>query len=287
VPTGSVQFVDRGNNAVVGTATLSGGIATATFAGNAAAAVEGQPIAAVYAGNGNFSGSTSAPLPQMANAAWNSPGSFAPDEIASLYGITGLSGDTTGSAPLTNTLSGVTVTITGSTGAVRQALVSGVYASASQINFLIPAGTAAGLAVVTITLPGAARSPTWSTSVAQSRGYLRPMKKGGGVYAGQLVYVSENGSQTVALSTGPVNLTGGEQVYLVLYGTGLRNANSVTATVNGVSVPVAYFGAQGSANGIDQVNVGPLPASLAGAGTATLVITADGQAANPVTFTIQ
>jgi sugar lactone lactonase YvrE len=288
VPTGSVQFVDTGNsNAVVATATLFGGTATATFAGNAAAAVEGRPIAAVYAGNGNFSGSTSAPLPQMANAAWNSPGSFAPEEIASLYGITGLNGDTTGAAPLTNSLSGVTVTITDSTGAVLPALISGVYASASQINFLIPANTAAGLAVVTVTLPGGGTITNVVNIGSTAPGIFTANSTGQGVYAGQVVYVNASGSETVALSTGPVNLAGGEQVYLVLYGTGLRHASSVTATVNGVSVPVAYFGAQGASNGIDQVNVGPLPASLAGAGTATLVITADGLAANPVKFTIQ
>jgi large repetitive protein len=288
VPTGSVQFVDTGNNnAVVGSATLSGGTASATFAGNAAAAVEGQPIAAVYSGNGNFSGSTSAPLPQMANAAWNSPGSFAPDEIASLYGITGLNGNTTGAAPLTNTLSGVTVTITDSTGTVLPALISGVYASASQINFLIPANAAAGLATVTISIPGGGTITNVVNIVSAAPGIFTANSTGQGVYAGQVVYVNASGSETVALSTGPVNLAGGEQVYLVLYGTGLRHASSVTATVNGVSVPVAFFGAQGASNGIDQVNVGPLPASLAGAGTATLVITADGQAANPVTFTIQ
>ncbi len=259
----------------------------ATFAGKAAATVEGRPIAAVYAGNSNFSGSTSAPLPQMANAAWNSPGSFAPDEIASLYGIPGLNGNTTGPAPLTNTLSGVTVTITDSTGAVLAALISGVYASASQINFLIPANAAAGLAVVTISIPGGGTITNVVNIGSAAPGIFTANSTGQGVYAGQVVYVNASGSQTVALSTGPVNLAGGEQVYLVLYGTGLRGASSVTATVNGVSVPVAYFGAQGGSNGIDQVNLGPLPTSLAGTGTATLVITADGQAANPVTFSIQ
>jgi uncharacterized protein (TIGR03437 family) len=57
--------------------------------------------------------------------------------------------------------------------------------------------------------------------------------------------------------------------------------------LNGVSVPVVYFGAQGSYPGMDQINLGPLPASLAGAGLVNLVITADGQAANTVTVSLQ
>jgi uncharacterized protein (TIGR03437 family) len=50
---------------------------------------------------------------------------------------------------------------------------------------------------------------------------------------------------------------------------------------------VSYFGAQGSDEGLDQVNLGPLPASLAGAGVVNISISADGQPANPVTVSIQ
>ena len=42
-----------------------------------------------------------------------------------------------------------------------------------------------------------------------------------------------------------ITLTGGNQVFLALYATGLRNAISVTATANGATVPVAWFGPQG------------------------------------------
>jgi uncharacterized protein (TIGR03437 family) len=57
--------------------------------------------------------------------------------------------------------------------------------------------------------------------------------------------------------------------------------------VNGADVPVIYFGAQGGSDGLDQINVGPLLASLSGAGVVQLVIVADGQAANTVTLNIQ
>jgi uncharacterized protein (TIGR03437 family) len=85
----------------------------------------------------------------------------------------------------------------------------------------------------------------------------------------------------------PINLgPAGEQVYLVLYGTGIRHAGAVAASVNGVSLPVAYFGAQSQYPGLDQLNL-QVPASLAGAGLVDLVVTVDGQPANTVTFDIE
>jgi large repetitive protein len=290
-PTGSVQFVDVAKNATVATAALSGGTATATIGTGAIADVLGRPIAAVYAGDSDFNGSKSSPLPALLNAAWNFSGDFAPDEIASLYGITGLTGDTTAAPPLTTSLSGVTVTITDSSGAVRPALLYGVYASAGQINLLVPAGAVAGLAVVTITLPGGGTTVTMVNIVETAPGIFTANATGQGVFAGQVVYVHPDGSQTIVSSTHPISLAAGGQVYLVLYGTGLRHAKSVTATLNGASVPVIYFGAQGGAQdsdaGLDQINVGPLPASLAGAGIVKLTIAADGGASNTVTLNIQ
>ena len=83
----------------------------------------------------------------------------------------------------------------------------------------------------------------------------------------------------------PIDLSQG-QVYLILYGTGIRNAQNVTVTVGGQSVPSA-FAAQGFYAGEDQVNVGPLPASLAGKGSVSIVVTADGLAANTVNVTFR
>jgi uncharacterized protein (TIGR03437 family) len=166
-------------------------------------------------------------------------------------------------------------------------LLYGVYASAGQINLLVPAGTVAGLAVVTIALPGGGTITTIVNIVGTAPGIFTANMTGQGNYAGQVVYVHPDGSQTVVSSTSPISLSAGDQVYLVLYGTGLRYAKSVTATVNAASVPVVYFGAQGGSEGLDQINVGPLPANLAGAGVVNLIISADGQAANTVTLNIQ
>jgi uncharacterized protein (TIGR03437 family) len=54
-----------------------------------------------------------------------------------------------------------------------------------------------------------------------------------------------------------------------------------------VAVPVAYAGEQGGFLGLDQINIGPIPRSLIGAGEVVITITVDGVAANPVTIAIQ
>ena len=74
------------------------------------------------------------------------------------------------------------------------------------------------------------------------------------------------------------------EVYLELYGTGLRNHSglaNVSVTVSGVAVPVLYTGNQPEFIGLDQVNV-QLPRSLAGRGAVDVVVVTEGQAANPV-----
>jgi len=76
------------------------------------------------------------------------------------------------------------------------------------------------------------------------------------------------------------------QVYLEVYGTGIRNAKNVTLTIGGVNVPVYSSGSQGIDPGLDQINVGPLPQTLTGRGQVNVVVTADGQAANTTNIVI-
>jgi hypothetical protein len=294
VPTGSVQFVDKTTNTVIATASLTNGRASANAASNVAA----QPIVAVYSGDTNFQASTSAPLPTPTNAAALLTASFAPDEIASVFNVIGLSGDTGATQLLSTSLGGATVTITDSTGTVLPAPLYGVFGDEDQINLVIPSGTAPGPATVTITLPGGGTLSTAIVIGTTAPGVFTANQNGQGVFAGQVVYGNLDGSQTYAspavwnpatkqYDDAPINLgPAGEQVYLVLYGTGIRHAGAVAASVNGVSLPVAYYGAQSQYPGLDQLNL-EVPGSLAGAGLVNLVITVDGQAANTVTFSIE
>ena len=74
------------------------------------------------------------------------------------------------------------------------------------------------------------------------------------------------------------------QVYLLMYGTGIRHASSVTVTLGSqTGLAVAYAGAQGYFVGEDQINV-LLPPSLAGAGVINVTLTADGQTTTPSRF---
>jgi uncharacterized protein (TIGR03437 family) len=99
------------------------------------------------------------------------------------------------------------------------------------------------------------------------------------------VYQLSASNRVIAL---PVDLgPSTEQIHLEMYGTGIRNATSVTATVGALNVPVLFFGAAPGYAGEDQVNIGPLPRSLAGKGSVKIVLTADGQLANTVNVDIQ
>jgi uncharacterized protein (TIGR03437 family) len=114
--------------------------------------------------------------------------------------------------------------------------------------------------------------------------------------------VNADGSQTVeniyslnssgGIVAAPIDLSpASSQVYLVLYGTGLRGhssaSNSVTVTAGSVALPAPiYAGAQPQYAGLDQIDV-LLPQSLAGKGDVVIQVTVDGQAANPGHVTIQ
>ena len=112
--------------------------------------------------------------------------------------------------------------------------------------------------MVVITLPGGGTITTVINIAGSAAGIFTANMTGQGPYAGQVIYAHADGSQTVAnaatfnagnntFTATPINLgTATDQVYLVLYGTGIRHAASLTATLNGVSVPVVYSSAQGS-----------------------------------------
>ncbi len=106
-----------------------------------------------------------------------------------------------------------------------------------------------------------------------------------GLAAAYVVQVSSSGLQTALPVSMPINLSSG-QVYLILYGTGIRGAGSnVSVTIGGINAPVAYAGPAGSTPGLDQVNV-LIPAQLAGAGTVNVVLSAAKIDANMVKITL-
>ena len=213
-------------------------------------------------------------------------GEVAPDSLGSIYG-----------SNLT-TQSDVTLTVTDSAGTARTASVS--YVSPSQINFVVPDGTAAGTAQFTIASGNATVTATGLIQ-AVAPTLFSINGTGTGVAAANAIQVTTTNTTANSLAVPvfecsgstcqatPLALNSASTTYLVLYGTGIHNRSSltnVTATINGISVPVLYAGSQSTYDGLDQVNVS-LPASLSGSGEVNVVLTVDGQTSNVVTVDIQ
>lgn len=311
IPTGTVQFVDTTFNRILGTAPLNmiGGVYTATITTNQMVQ-SGAPqlLTATYSGDANFATSTSVPQGQtvfgsqitVTNAASYYSSNFSPDSWATAWG-SNLANSTLAATttPLPTSLAGSTVQVTDAAGVQRLAPLS--FVSPGQINFMIPANTAAGLATVTVTNGFGATASTIIIISPTAPGLFSQDSSGTGLAAGQFIIVHANGTQDAPVAIAQYNAATGQwvpvpiapaatdQVYLVLYGTGIRyrpSSGSVTATVNGQSVPVAYAGPQAQFAGEDQVNLGPLP-SMAGAGTVPVRITVNGEPSNTVTVNFQ
>ncbi|MGH9845529.1 MAG: hypothetical protein ACREEM_43010, partial [Blastocatellia bacterium] len=96
---------------------------------------------------------------------------------------------------------------------------------------------------------------------------------------------AQNKFVAVPIDLGPES----DQVFLILFGTGLRfhsSLSAVTARIGGVDTQVIFAGAQGGFVGLDQVNV-RLPRSLIGRGVVDVVLTVDGQPANTVQVSLK
>ncbi len=223
----------------------------------------------------------------------------APDSIAAGFG-NNLATSTTpaSSLPLSTTLGNAQVSITDSKGTKLTAQL--YLASPTQINYLIPANAALGKATVTVTSGTSTVQGTLEISnVAPA--LISLDASGKGVAAAQVVRSTAAGVVSVdtpfkagtganTFVTVPINLSPAtDRVYLMFYGTGIRrhSGNPVRATFGGVSIPVTYASAQSQFPGLDQINVGPLPSSLAGKGEADFVVVVDGIPSNAVRVAIQ
>ena len=105
--------------------------------------------------------------------------------------------------------------------------------------------------------------------------------------------VRADGTQSVEavnLPNSPIDLgPPTDQVYLVLYGTGIRGHSGMsgfTATVGGEAAAVSYGGPQPDFDGLDQVNL-LLPRSLIGRGRVEIALSIQGFGANRVTINVR
>jgi uncharacterized protein (TIGR03437 family) len=120
------------------------------------------------------------------------------------------------------------------------------------------------------------------------------------VAAAQIVRVTGNqiryetvvrfNNQTSRFEAEPIDLgSGQDELYLVLYGTGIRGLSSqsaATVTVRGVPLSVLYAGRNNDFFGLDQINVGPIPRTI-GSGPAEVRFQADNRTANLLSVTFK
>jgi uncharacterized protein (TIGR03437 family) len=235
-----------------------------------------------------------APLTSLSAASFAAGGALAPESIASAIG-SNLAIDTqaapAGSLP--TAMAGRSVKVRDSVGAERLAPL--FFVSPGQINYLVPSGTAAGLATVTVN-NGDSIVATGLVSIAGvAPGLFSANASGQGAAAGFWIRVAEGGAQTydylfdlttrksVPLDLGSPN----DRVFLSLYGTGFRGGTGAMATVGSVNVPVSAFAPVTQYPGLDVVNIGPLTRSLTGRGEVDVAFSVDGRAANLVRVNIR
>jgi uncharacterized protein (TIGR03437 family) len=196
-------------------------------------------------------------------------------------------------------LAGTTVKVKDSAGILRPAPL--FFVSPTQVNYQIPPGTAAGPATVTITSGDGTVSTGLALLKAVAPGLFTANGNGQGVAAALALRVKADGSQSYEpvaqfdaaqnkfiarpLDLGPAT----DQVYLVLFGTGIRQRSSlsaVIATIGGAYAEVSFAGASPDFVGLDQINV-RVPRSLAGRGEIDVLLTVEAQMANAVRVNIR
>ncbi|MGH9837931.1 MAG: peptidoglycan DD-metalloendopeptidase family protein [Blastocatellia bacterium] len=196
--------------------------------------------------------------------------------------------------PLPTNLAGTIVNVRDSSGVDRKAPL--FFVSPAQVNFLIPTGIATGSAMITITSADGFVSAGMSQIAAIAPGLFSADASGKGLPAASVLRVRADGSQSfepvarfdpavnrfvaVPIDLGPAT----DQVFLILYGTGIRfrgSLSGVTLAIGGANADVQYAGAQGALVGLDQVNA-LLPRSLIGRDEVDVVLKVDGQMSNTV-----
>jgi uncharacterized protein (TIGR03437 family) len=226
---------------------------------------------------------------------------LAPEAITSVFGD-GLATATEASQtlPLPTTLGGVQIKITDSKGTEHTAPL--FYVAPLQINYLIPAEVAIGSALVTIQTPAGEITGGGMIEVTPiTPGLFTANANGSGVAAAVVQRVLVDNSQRIEqvsqfdpaqnkVVSVPIDFgEEGEEVYLVLFGTGWRSRlalATVRATIGEQDIEILYAGSQGGFVGLDQLNL-KLPRTLAGKGEVDLKLFVEGKPANTVRINLK
>jgi len=282
--------------------------ATANAGGATTVAIGDQPVGREIvdaAANGLSASWTAATVTIARTAATVSAASFNGDVLASEAIVAAFGGNLATSTkiadtlPLPTGLAGTTVKVKDSAGTERLAPL--FFVAPTQINYLIPQGTATGAATVIITSGDGTVSSGKLTIATVSPGLFSADASGQGIAAATVLRIKADGSQSyepvshfdpvlnkvvaTPIDLGPAT----DQVFLIMYGTGLRHRSALSATtakLGGTACEVLYAGVQPDFVGLDQVNL-LLLRSLAGRGEVEIMLSVDGIAANVVRVSIK
>jgi uncharacterized protein (TIGR03437 family) len=233
-------------------------------------------------------------------ASFTAAAGLAPESITSGFGSP-LGDDTVAalSLPLPTRLGGISLKITDSAGMERLAPL--FFVSPGQINYMMPSGTANGPVTVTVT-DGSGPIASGAAQISNvAPGLFSANSSGQGVPAGFILRVKAGGSQSfepiaqfdsaqnrfvpAPIDLGPAT----DQVFLGLYGTGLRFRSSLSAVscaIGGASNEVLFAGPAPGFVGLEQVNL-RLSRGLIGRGAVDVALSVDGKAANTVRVSVR
>jgi len=195
----------------------------------------------------------------------------APGSLATLYVSTAVGVPAqAGRSPWPTSLEDVSLEVRDKGGIARLAPL--LYVSGSQINFLVPEGTALGEATLALVRDGGAAQAGMIQVDAAAPGLFLATNYSLTPVAFRVVVQPDGSrrSQPLFQCSGPNSCTSvtaapsaaGSKAYLVFYGTGFRNASqaNVKCQINGYEFPVEYAGSSGEA-GLDQISI-PLPEAI-------------------------
>jgi uncharacterized protein (TIGR03437 family) len=194
--------------------------------------------------------------------------------------------------PLPEELGGVQVTVARAGEAAKAAGLSAV--TMDFVEFQVPEDLRPGRATVTIT--GADRSQ-WQGAViieSASPGLYSADGTGGGIGLIAVIHRDSSGNErwswaaeagaAVPVTLGPE----GTEVSLVVYGTGFGTSPAgVTAQVGGANTAVVSVERNPEYAGLDEIRLGPLSRTLAGAGMVAVTVSVGARTANVVTVAIE
>ncbi len=313
---GDVYFADRSNHRIR-KITLSTGVIT-TVAGTGVAGFNGDgtapagtalsfPTSVAFDAMGNLIiadsvnnrvrrvrlASALRTVASVSAASFSMTAGLAAEEIAAAFG-TNLATATASATtlPLPTALAGTTVRVRDSLNVERLAPL--FFVSAGQINYLVPSGTAGGLATVTVT-NAAGEVSTGTVVISNVAPSLFAANANGEGAAAAIVFrrnaagqdsyepavrfdAATNRFVAVPIDLGPA----GDQVFLIPFGTGFRGLSGLgaaSATIGGINAPVIFAGPVSGLMGLDQANL-RIDRSLAGRGEVNIILIIDCKTTN-------